>query len=66
MQKRQLLTFVTLMFAVVAIVVVGCGGDEGGGAAGKAFKIGYNEDFTGVMSVDAALAHHGIQTALSR
>jgi branched-chain amino acid transport system substrate-binding protein len=64
--KRLLVTVVALALAATGLVSVSCGSDEATTATGEPFKIAYNEDFTGVMSVDAALADHGIQTALKQ
>ena len=64
--KRLLVMVVALVLAATGLIFASCGSDETGTATGEPFKIAYNEDFTGVMSVDAALADHGIQTALKQ
>lgn len=64
MKGKLVVIVVALVVAVGGFVLVGCGSDEG--STGEPFKVAYNEDFTGVMSVDAALADHGIQTALKQ
>jgi branched-chain amino acid transport system substrate-binding protein len=66
MKIRPAIMLVALVLALSGFVLVGCGSEENEGLTGEPFKVAYNEDFTGVMSVDAALADHGIQTALEQ
>lgn len=66
MHKKRLITVVALACAISGSVLLGCGSEGGDVTTGEPFKIAYNEGFTGPMSVDAALADHGIQTALKQ
>ena len=64
--NQRLTVAVALVVVVVAALVAACGSGGGGATKTEPFRLAYNEDFTGVMSVDAALADHGIQTALKQ
>lgn len=64
MKKKPLFVIAALMLVITLFAVTACGSEGGQVATGEPFKVAYNEDFTGVMSVDAALADHGILTAL--
>src|SRR5665647_1288161 len=78
MHKKSLIMVLALVSAIGGFALVGCGSGGAGGttenskatsssiATGEVLKIAYNEGFTGPMAVDAALADHGIQTALKQ
>jgi branched-chain amino acid transport system substrate-binding protein len=66
MHTKLSIMVVALLCAVGGFVLAGCGSEGSDGTTGEPFKIAYNEGFTGPMSVDAALADHGIQTALKQ
>lgn len=64
MHKKLLIMVVALVIAISGFVLLGCGSDEA--ASEEPLKIGYNDAFTGPLSVDVALVDHGIQTALKQ
>jgi branched-chain amino acid transport system substrate-binding protein len=78
MRSKLLIVVMALLSAIGGFVLMGCGSagsadtTEVSGvtsssvATGEVLKIAYNEGFTGPMAVDAALADHGIQTALKQ
>jgi branched-chain amino acid transport system substrate-binding protein len=67
MRRKLLVTILVLVFIVGCLAVVGCGSSKDQASANKEpYRIAYNEGFTGPMSNDAALADHGIQTALKQ
>ena len=80
MSKKLLLLLLALsvVFAIGGFAVVGCGSEESAdttgeseatsssAATGEAFKIAYQDGFTGPMAYDSALTDQGIQTALNQ
>ncbi len=67
-----------MVFAISGLAVAGCGSEEAADttsessatssseASGEAFKIAYQDGFTGPMAYDSALTDQGIQTALNQ
>jgi len=66
MNRRVLSLLVMLILVGSGFLVASCGGQGDEAVTGEPIRIAYNEGFTGPMSVDAALADHGIQTALEQ